>query len=87
MADGDGLRGAAFQEPYSDDPGNTGLLMLTRPQIERIAKEAVAHGFQVNTHAIGDRAVHTVLEAYGAVLGGHNGHRFRIEHAQCVAPR
>jgi predicted amidohydrolase YtcJ len=87
MADGAmGSRGAAFQEPYSDDPGNTGLLMLTRPQIERIAKEAAAHGFQVNTHAIGDRAIHTVLEAYGAVLGGHNDRRFRIEHAQCVAP-
>jgi predicted amidohydrolase YtcJ len=46
----------------------------------------VAHGFQVATHAIGDRANRTVLEAYAAALGGANGRRFRIEHAQVVAP-
>ena len=43
------------------------------------------HGFQVNTHAIGDRANRTVLDAYGAVLGGANDRRFRIEHAQVVS--
>jgi predicted amidohydrolase YtcJ len=81
-----GSRGAALLAPYSDDPGNTGLMMLTREQIERIAREAKAHGFQVATHAIGDRANRTVLEAYAATLGGPNGLRFRIEHAQVVAP-
>jgi predicted amidohydrolase YtcJ len=87
MADGAlGSRGAALLAPYSDDPGNTGLLMFGREQIERIAREAVAHGFQVNTHAIGDRANRIVLQAYAAVLGGHNDRRFRIEHAQVVAP-
>ncbi len=87
IADGAlGSRGAALIEPYSDDPGNTGLMMLTRDQIERVAREAKAHGFQVATHAIGDRANRTVLEAYGAALGGVNGLRFRIEHAQVVAP-
>jgi hypothetical protein len=87
MSDGAmGSRGAAFFEPYSDDPGNTGLLMLSREQIERVARDAVRGGFQVNTHAIGDRANRTVLEAYGAVLGGKNDRRFRIEHAQAVAP-
>jgi predicted amidohydrolase YtcJ len=45
----------------------------------------VAHGFQVATHAIGDRANRTVLEAYAAALGGKNDKRFRIEHAQVVA--
>ncbi len=86
MADGAmGSRGAAFWQPYSDDPGNTGLLMLTRERIEEAARQAAAKGFQVNTHAIGDRANRVVLEAYGAVLGGANGKRFRIEHAQAVA--
>ncbi|MCX6634701.1 MAG: amidohydrolase family protein, partial [Acidobacteria bacterium] len=66
-------------------PGNTGLLMLTREQIEKVAREACQRGFQVNTHAIGDRANRTVLEAYGAVLQGPNDRRFRIEHAQAVA--
>ncbi len=81
-----GSRGAALLEPYSDDPGNTGLMLLTRERIEQVAREAKAHGFQVATHAIGDRANRTVLEAYGAALGGSNGLRFRIEHAQVVAP-
>ncbi len=87
MADGAlGSRGAALAGPYSDDPGNTGLLMLKREDIERVARESVKAGFQVNTHAIGDRANRMVLEAYGAALGGRNDRRFRIEHAQVVAP-
>jgi len=87
MADGAmGSRGAAFFETYNDDPGNTGLLMLRREDIERVARKAVERGFQVNTHAIGDRANRIVLEAYAAVLGGRNDRRFRIEHAQVVAP-
>ena len=86
MADGAmGSRGAAFFQPYGDDPGNTGLMMLTRADIERVAREAVQQGFQVNTHAIGDRANRTVLEAYGAALKGDNDKRFRIEHAQAVS--
>lgn len=87
IADGAmGSRGAAFVEPYRDDPGNAGLLMMTREQIEKVARQAVERGFQVNTHAIGDRANRTVLEAYGAVLKEKNDHRFRVEHAQVVAP-
>jgi predicted amidohydrolase YtcJ len=87
IADGAmGSRGAAFLEPYLDDPGNSGLLMLTRGQIERVALQAVERGFQVNVHAIGDRANRTVLEAYGEVLKGKNDRRFRVEHAQVVAP-
>jgi predicted amidohydrolase YtcJ len=88
MADGAlGSRGAALIEPYSDDPGNRGLLMLSPQDIERIAREAVKHGFQVNTHAIGDRANRTVLEGYAPVLGGKNDRRFRIEHSQVIAPQ
>ena len=87
MADGAmGSRGAAFFEPYADDPKNTGLLMLTKDRIEKIAEQAVKRGFQVNTHAIGDRANRTVLDAYAAVLQGKNDKRFRIEHAQIVRP-
>jgi predicted amidohydrolase YtcJ len=60
--------------------------MLRREDIERVARQAVERGLQVNTHAIGDRANRIVLEAYAAVLGGRNDRRFRIEHAQVVAP-
>ena len=87
MSDGAmGSRGAAFWQPYSDDPKNSGLLMLTKERIAEIARQAVEHGFQVNTHAIGDRANRTVLDAYAEVLKGKNDKRFRIEHAQIVTP-
>ena len=86
MADGAmGSRGAAFWQPYSDDKANSGLMMLKQSDIERVAAAALKAGFQVNTHAIGDKANRTVLDAYGAVLKGSNDKRFRIEHAQVVA--
>ncbi|HYI95596.1 MAG TPA: amidohydrolase [Bryobacteraceae bacterium] len=81
-----GSRGAAFLQPYADDAKNSGLLILSGAEIEKIARQAIERGFQVNTHAIGDRANRTVLEAYKAVLGGKNDRRFRIEHAQVVDP-
>jgi hypothetical protein len=80
-----GSRGAALWQPYTDDPGNSGLLMTTKEEIAKVARDAVAHGFQVCTHAIGDRANRTVLDAYGEALGGPNGKRFRIEHAQVIS--
>ena len=86
VADGAmGSRGAAFWQPYSDDPSNSGLLILKQETIEKVSREAVAKGFQVATHAIGDRANRAALDAYGVVLGENNDKRFRIEHAQAVS--
>jgi predicted amidohydrolase YtcJ len=92
IADGAlGSRGAAMLEPYSDDPKNSGLLILSPEFIETTARDALAAGFQVNTHAIGDRTNRVVLEAYDAALrskgfAGKNDKRFRVEHAQIVNP-
>jgi predicted amidohydrolase YtcJ len=87
VADGAlGSRGAALIEPYSDEPSNRGLVIMDKPAIEAIARKAVAAGFQVNTHAIGDRANRNVLDAYQAAFGGRKDLRFRVEHAQIVAP-
>lgn len=87
VADGAlGSRGAAMIEPYTDEPGNRGLLIVDRAAIRAVALRALAAGFQVNTHAIGDLANQTVLDAYGDVLKGKNDKRFRIEHAQIIAP-
>ena len=87
VADGAlGSRGAALLQPYADDPGNSGLPILDEAAIRQVALDAVARGFQVNTHAIGDRANRTVLNAYASVLKGLNDKRFRVEHAQIVAP-
>lgn len=80
-----GSRGAALWQDYSDEKGNTGLLMTTKEAIEQVAKDAAAKGFQVCTHAIGDRANRVVLDAYAAALGGRNDKRFRVEHAQVIS--
>jgi len=87
MADGAmGSRGAAFFQPYADDPGNSGLTMLKQEDIERVARDAVKKGFQVNTHAIGDRAVRITLDGYAKALEGvDDNRRFRVEHAQVVS--
>ena len=87
VADGAlGSRGASLLEPYSDDPSNRGLSRLDRATVQSVAEKAVARGFQVNTHAIGDAANRMVLESYAAALKGTNDKRFRVEHAQIIAP-
>src|SRR5437764_10691343 len=59
-----GSRGAALLAPYNDDPGNTGLLVSKEEHLADVARRARAAGFQVNTHAIGDRGVRNAIDAY-----------------------
>ena len=80
-----GSRGAALLAPYSDDAGNSGLIVSTVAHMTDVARRARAAGFQVNTHAIGDRGVRDAIEAYEAA-GVTPQDRFRIEHFQVVAP-
>jgi predicted amidohydrolase YtcJ len=80
-----GSRGAALLEPYDDDPGNRGLVLTSRAEVERIARATLAGGWQLAVHAIGDRANREVLDAFAAA-GVKPAHRYRIEHAQVVAP-
>lgn len=90
MVDGAlGSHSAWLLEPYSDDPSTTGLVVDTPAVIERTAELAIAHGFQLNTHAIGDRANREVLDVYQRALEGVTDGkrlRWRIEHAQHVHP-
>jgi predicted amidohydrolase YtcJ len=81
-----GSRGAALLEPYHDEAGNLGLLLSTPKHLEEVAEEALRAGFQVNTHAIGDRGNREVLDAYEKALTRVPvaDHRFRIEHAQIL---
>ncbi|HLX06668.1 MAG TPA: amidohydrolase [Thermoanaerobaculia bacterium] len=80
-----GSRGAALLEPYSDDPGNLGLMVSTGAHLEAVARQAVAHGFQVAIHAIGDRGGLVALDAMERALGGPRPQlRFRLEHAQVL---
>ena len=82
-----GARSAAMLEDYSDDPGNRGII-VTDPEV--LYKKVLAchrAGFQVATHAIGDRANRVVLDIYEKVLEKEpgSGLRHRIEHAQILS--
>lgn len=81
-----GSRGAALLEPYSDDASTSGLLVSAPAHIREVADRALVAGFQVNTHAIGDRGNRLVLDAYQAALAARPtaDHRFRVEHAQIL---
>ncbi len=61
-----GSRGALLFEPYHDDPANSGLLLIDPKQLEAIAIDALHNGWQVCTHAIGDKGNALVLDAYAA---------------------
>lgn len=81
-----GSRGAALLDPYTDDPKNTGLLRTTPEHLRDVSTRALQHGFQVATHAIGDRGNRVALDAYEAALKAVPtvDHRFRIEHVQVL---
>lgn len=80
-----GSRGAKLISDYSDDPGNTGLLLRSPESLLELCKLAYDNGFQVCTHAIGDSANRLMLQVYGEVLQGKNDLRWRIEHSQIIA--
>lgn len=86
-----GSRGAALQLPYSDDPGNNGLLLITRQKIMPLLETALVNGIQINTHAIGDRANKLVLGWYEDAMEKVPVNkrkvaepRWRIEHSQIL---
>ncbi|MGP8125651.1 MAG: amidohydrolase [Nitrososphaerales archaeon] len=84
-ADGSlGARTAALRMPYSDDPGNSGILRHSDEEIAGIVDGADAAGYQVIVHAIGDRAVEQAILALARVTGGGNPKRHRIEHASLL---
>ncbi|MFO8099688.1 MAG: amidohydrolase [Salinibacter sp.] len=83
-----GSRGAALLDDYTDDPGTRGLLLQSPEQLRTNVQAAVDCGFQVCTHAIGDRANRLVLDAYEAARTASDNalRRPRLEHAQIVHP-
>jgi predicted amidohydrolase YtcJ len=82
-----GSRGAAMLEPYSDDPGNRGLLFADQEEFNRVILKTTSAGYQTNVHAIGDRANRVILNAFENAKDklGEQGLRNRIEHAQIVS--
>ncbi|XWN37635.1 MAG: amidohydrolase [Balneola sp.] len=82
-----GSRGAAMLQPYSDDPGNVGLLFMDQKEMNAAVSKVVGMGFQANIHAIGDAGNRQVLDALENAQNEHGdqGLRNRVEHAQIVA--
>lgn len=83
-----GSHTAAFFEPYTDTPGDRGLLLNELADMQRWIDAADEAGLQLAVHAIGDRAIAELLDIYGRIAAdnGARDRRFRIEHAQHIAP-
>ena len=79
-----GSRGAALKAPYSDLKSHRGEFITPKDSLERLAYMLSTTPFQMNTHAIGDDANRTILEAYNKALIFSNDPRWRIEHAQVI---
>jgi predicted amidohydrolase YtcJ len=98
-----GSRGARLYDGYSDDPKNRGLWRIEPAALQKSVEAAVAGGWQVAIHAIGDAGVGAVIDAYLAAEKAHPGTRLgsrvpgiddtggtlrlRIEHTQVIAPQ
>jgi len=85
-----GSRGAWLLEEYIDRPGHFGMATQSMEYVYDVATNGLNNGFQVNTHAIGDRANREVLDQYEKVFNQNpdkaEDHRWRIEHAQHIDP-
>ncbi len=85
-----GAHGAWLLAPYADLPSTAGLVLEPIEEIKETARLALQHGYQLNTHAIGDRANREVLslyeQAFAMVEAEGDALRWRIEHAQHVDP-
>ena len=85
-----GSRGAWLLESYTDRPGHFGHETLPMKFVEETSLNGLQNGFQVCSHAIGDRANREILDRYEAAFVAlpdlATDHRFRIEHAQHIHP-
>ena len=82
-----GSRGAALLKPYSDAPHQHGLMLTQPDDFDALFTQVISSGFQLNFHAIGDRANHLALNQFEKTFNKTGGKalRNRIEHAQVVA--
>ncbi|HMG88825.1 MAG TPA: amidohydrolase [Chryseolinea sp.] len=83
-----GSHTAAFFKPFDDTPRDSGFFVIEPALLKRNIKSADSAGLQLMVHAIGDKAIHTLLNIFEEVIkeNGERDRRFRIEHAQHIAP-
>lgn len=82
-----GSRGAALLEPYSDEPGTSGLMTTPPDEIYAQTLAASTAGFQTCIHAIGDRGNRVAMDVFERVqreVPGARDLRMRNEHAQIL---
>ncbi len=84
-----GSHTAAFFKPFTDAPKDSGFFVTSENELYRRIKSADSAGLHVMTHAIGDKAIHSLLNIYEQVSkeNGDRDRRFRIEHAQHIDPK
>jgi len=86
-----GSRGAWLLEPYDDRNETSGMALMSMDSLLKGSRAALKAGFQVCTHAIGDRANREILDRYEIAFKENQGKakdaRFRIEHAQHINPQ
>jgi predicted amidohydrolase YtcJ len=83
-----GSHTAAFLEPYTDTPGDSGFLLHSLEDLRAWILAADTAGLQLNIHAIGDKAIRDLLDIFAAVVAenGPRDRRLRMEHAQHIHP-
>lgn len=85
-----GSRGAWLLEPYTDRDDHYGHETLPMSVVSEVSEKGLQYGFQVCSHAIGDRANQEILDRYETAIKNNpdaaTDHRYRIEHAQHLHP-
>ena len=88
-----GQRTAYMIEPYEGEPDNYGMVVVDKEEIQELVLQATQHGISSTVHAIGDRAVHDVLDVYAVARKleqreniSSMRRRHRIEHVQLIHP-
>lgn len=81
-----GSRTAWLHSPYTDDPGTSGVQTFDEDRLIEIMTASTEYGWQINTHAIGDKANTVVLDAIASAGLKGRDHRARIEHSQHLIP-
>ncbi len=83
-----GSRTALFRDPYADDPANRGLHRGSLDRLAEMVEASDGAGLHVTVHAIGDRANEELLDIFAGIEARHGkrDRRFRLEHAQHLAP-
>jgi hypothetical protein len=80
---------AALEKPYSDKPDTCGMMLYNEKQLDQLFMKSHMAGLQIAVHAIGDRAIETVLNSFEKTLKKNpsNNHRHRIEHCSVLNPK